>query len=374
VFVRVAIDARLLAYQQAGTATYIRGILSGLRQLDDAPELTVVVSPKHLTDGSFADNRRVVSYTPCHHRLERWSLGLELAALPVDVVHSPDYIPPRRLGRRWGRVITVHDLAFLKWPELLTPPSRAYYGQVFAAARAADRIIAVSEATRDDLLDLVSESISPKITVIPEGVGAQFRPVERTAAQEQVRRCFGIERPFFLFVGTTEPRKNLARLLQAFSNMRHVDEYAGIDLVLAGAPGWLDDDVDRLSRSLGDAVHRLGRVSASELVALYNAALALTLVSIDEGFGLPAVEAMACGTPVIVSRVGALPEVVGDAGLFVEPGEVDSIGNQLRRIIDDTSLHHDLAKRGLCRAASYQWTAVATRTARVYAEAAACAS
>jgi glycosyltransferase involved in cell wall biosynthesis len=372
--VRVAIDARLLAYQQAGTATYIRGILAGLAQLDHQPDVTAVTSCKKPNDDSLRAVNRITSLTPCHHRYERWSLGLELAALAVDVVHSPDFIPPHRLGRRWARVITVHDLAFLKRPELVTPASRAYYGQVFAAARVADRIIAVSKATRDDLLELVSESIEPKIAVIPEGVGSCFRPIDRPVALEQVRDRFGIERPFILFVGTIEPRKNLPTLLEAFRKLQATTGSESIDLVLAGARGWLADEVERLAGSFAGAVRLVGRVTTAELVALYNAALALTMVSFDEGFGLPAVEAMACGTPVIVSRVGSLPEVVGDAGIFVDPGDADEIHGQLQRLVGDPGLRHDLADRGRRRAATFQWKLVAERTARVYAEAAACAS
>jgi glycosyltransferase involved in cell wall biosynthesis len=372
--VRVAIDARLLAYQQAGTASYIRGILTGLGRLADAPEVTVVASRRRPDDESFSEIGRFLSVTPCHHRYERWSLGLELATLAVDVVHSPDFIPPRRFGRHWARVITVHDLAFLKQPELVTPESRAYYGQVFTATRVADRIIAVSRATRDDLLDLVSESLESKIAVIPEGVNSCFQPIERTAAREQVRDRFGVERPYILFVGTIEPRKNLPTLLEAFRKLQASMGTGSVELVLAGARGWLADEVEDLARSFGGSVRLVGRVTTPELVALYNAALVLTLVSLDEGFGLPAIEAMACGTPVLATRVGALPEIVGDTGLLVDPRDVDAIHEQLRCLVGDSNLRQSLANRGRLRAAGYQWRAVAERTLRIYSEAAACAS
>jgi glycosyltransferase involved in cell wall biosynthesis len=368
----VAIDARLLAYQQAGTATYIRGIIAGLQELVGGPDLVVVSSRKD--HAAPAPGRQVISWTPCHHRFERWTLGLELAPLNVDVVHSPDFIPPCRFGRRWARVITVHDLGFLKWPELVTPPSRRYYSQIFGAVREADRIVAVSRSTREDLLDLVSESIDHKIAVIPEGVDPWFQPIERSTARERVGQRFQIDRPFFLFVGTIEPRKNLPILLRAFDRFRGNASGREYDLVIAGSRGWLDGELDEALKTYGTSVRLLGRVSVDDLVVLYNASLALVLVSLYEGFGLPAAEAMACATPVIAAKTGSLPEVVGDAGLLVDPRDPDSIVDALHRIAEDASLREDLAARGVLRSASFRWKAVAEQTARAYREAAACVS
>lgn len=370
---RVAIDARLLAYQRAGTATYIRGVLGGLQQLGGLSEDIVVLTSRKDRDpelyGRFA--RRVV-WTPCHHRLERWTLGLELATMPVDVVHSPDFIPPGRLGRRWRRVITVHDLAFLRFPELLTVESRRYYGQIFRAVDEADRIIAVSEATRRDLLDL-ARAHDEKIAVIPEGVGPEFVPLDPVAAAERVAERFGIVDPYFLFVGTIEPRKNLKRLIQAFATLRGCTGPRGPVLVLAGRRGWLSDDVDALAEQAGDTVRFLGPVSQEDLVFLYNASLAVVLVSLYEGFGLPALEAMACGRATLVADSSSLPEVVGDAGLRVPATDVDAIAAALRRLWEDEALRVRLGEQGRRRAVQFTWLAVARRTLDVYRQAV-CAS
>lgn len=372
--VRVAIDARLLAYRRAGTATYIRGILRGFQQAGGGADGVLVLASRKDRDldhlGRVA--RRIV-WTPCHHRLERWTLGLELATLAVDVVHSPDFIPPARLGRRWARVITVHDLAFLRFPNLLTADSRRYYGQIDRAVAEAERIIAVSEATRADLLELTGAS-AEKVVVIPEGVDPDFLPGGRAVAAARVAERFGIRGQYFLFVGTLEPRKNLRRLIQAFAAFRDRTGQSGPSLVLAGKRGWLADDLDDLARPLGDAVRFLGAVSQDDLVALYNATLALVLVSRYEGFGLPALEAMACGTATLVSDVGSLPEVVGDAGLRVSPDDVEGIARALERLSEDEDLRRGLGEGGRRRAARFDWTLVARRTDDVYRQAAACVS
>lgn len=372
--VRVAIDARLLAYQRAGTATYIRGILHGLRQAGpDAANVVVLASRKDPDRDQLAGFPRRVVWTPCHHRLERWALGAELVTMGAQVLHSPDFIPPARLGRRWAPVITVHDLAFLRFPELLTADSRRYYGQIFRAVREAARIIAVSEATRRDLFELV-QARPEKVVVVPEGVDPSLAPRDRGEAAEQVAARFGIRAPFFLFVGTLEPRKNLARLIQAFAAFRARTGPNGPLLVLAGRRGWLSDDLEQVAAPLGDAVRFLGPVSSDDLIWLQNGALALVLVSLYEGFGLPALEAMACGQPTLVSDAGSLPEVVGEAGVTVPPTDVGAIAGALSRLWEDDALRCELGARGLARATRFDWVSVARRTAEVYREAAACGS
>jgi len=372
--VRVAIDARLLAYQRAGTATYIRGILQGFWKAGDISDpLVILASRRDRHPETVARRSRRVLWTPCHHRLERWTLGLELAMLPLDVLHSPDFIPPARLGRHWARVATVHDLAFLRFPELLTADSRRYYGQIHRAVREAERIIAVSEATRRDLLELTG--VSPdKVVVVPEGVDDDFVPLDAVECQTRVRDRFGIERPYFLFVGTLEPRKNLRRLFEAFDTFRRRVGPNGPLLVLAGRKGWLADDLDELARPLGDAVRFLGGVDREDLIALYNGGLALILVSLYEGFGLPPLEAMACGRPTLVANTASLPEVVGDAGLLVSPTDVDAIANGLERLWDDEVLRTTLGEIGKRRAAQFDWVSVARRTHAVYRQAVECAS
>lgn len=369
---RVAIDARLLAYQSAGTATYIRGILRGLEQLNRSSDVVVLASRKDRDLEQLGGFARRIVWTPCHHRLERWTLGLELATVPVDVVHSPDFIPPARLGRRWKRVVTVHDLAFLRFPDLLTAESRRYYGQIFRAVDEAERIIAVSEATRRDLLDL-ARARDEKVAVVPEGVGSEFVPLDRTTAAERVAERFGISSPYFLFVGTIEPRKNLKRLIQAFVAFRERTGPAGPLLVLAGRRGWLSDDLDAVAEKAGDGLRILGPVRQEDLVVLYNASLALVLVSLYEGFGLPVLEAMACGQATLVADNSSLREVAGNAGLPVAATDVDAIAYALGRLWEDEALRRELGEQGRRRASQFSWLTAAQRTLDVYRQAA-CAS
>lgn len=375
---RVAIDTRLLAYQRAGTATYIRGILAGLRDERDT-QVLALGSRRESVHLEGVTSRRLL--TPPHHRWERWALGLELIGVSVEmavrgealrVLHSPDFIPPLRLGPL-ARVITVHDLAFLRFPELLTADSRRYYGQIGRAVREAERIIAVSETTRRDLLDLVDSRVDTRIAVIPEGVEPTFRPIDRDAATRQVRDKFGLDRPYFLFVGTLEPRKNLPRLLRAFRQFAERAGEAGPVLAIAGSRGWLSEDLDDAARPLGDRARFLGRVDGEDLVALYNAAHAHVLVSLYEGFGLPALEAMACGCPTLVADGAALAEVVGEAGVRVDPFDEAAIADALESLWNDDGLRADLTARGLARARAFSWREAARQTLAVYREAA-CAS
>ncbi|HLG50710.1 MAG TPA: glycosyltransferase family 1 protein [Chloroflexota bacterium] len=370
----MAIDARLLAYQQGGTATYIRGLLQGFRQVAGAnDEVVVLVSRRDHQSRLMGPFRHYVVWTPCHHRFERWTLGAELRRLSVDVVHSPDFIPPARLGAAWARVVTVHDLAFLRFPELLTAESRRYYGQVYRAVREADRIIAVSEATRRDILELTGAR-AEKIAVIAEGVDPILRTLPPDGSARRLVERFGLDRPYFLFVGTLEPRKNLMRLITAFGLFRQRTGPHGPLLALAGQRGWLVDDLDQAAAQLGDAVRFLGGVTREDLVALYDRAIALVLVSLYEGFGLPALEAMARGCPVVGANVAALPEVIGDAGLLVEPTDVEGIAQALACLWDDPTLRRELGARGRCRSSRFDWLTAARQTLAVYRQAMACGS
>lgn len=370
---RVGIDARLLHYQRAGISRYILGLLSGLAQIDYDFCLTVL-----LHRGSRAvlpiDHRvRVGSLlTPCHHRLEQVTLPAELSLKRLDLLHSPDFIPP--LYRRCRSVVTVHDLAFLRYPHLLTKESSRYYGQIGRAVNSADAIIAVSRTTKEDLVERLGTP-PDRIRLIPEAASSVFRPLEDSIAVAAARSKFGLDGSYFLFVGTVEPRKNLATLVRSYALFqRRWLEKARSEpspkLAVVGRIGWLYDDVfDLVQRlDLRASVVFLGEVSEADLVLLYNGALALTFVSLYEGFGLPALEAMACGTPVICSDVSALPEVVGTAGFLVCPTDVEAQAEAMWRLAADEDAWETCRRRGLARAAQFSWKQTAEQTARVYCE------
>ena len=362
---RVGIDARLVYYQQAGTSRYCLQLMRALAEIDQQDQFTVLQSrrdPHPLISQANFQTRYL--WTPCHHRLEQHLLSLELRFTPLDVLHSPDFIPPFR--RRCRSIITIHDLAFLLYPQFLTKSSARYYGQIDQAVRRTDHIIAVSESTRRDVERLLGVP-EHMITVIYEAPRRFFHPLPGLDLRPRLQKRFGLERDYVLFVSTIEPRKNVPTLLSAFQQL--LDHYhPEVDLALAGASGWLTDEVYGLVGRLGltGRVHFLGRVSDEELVWLYNAARMLVLPSFYEGFGLPPLEAMACGTPVIVSNVSSLPEIVGDAALLFDPTDVGELTVAMWRLLSDEPLRSELVGKGFKRAACFSWERAARETLELY--------
>jgi glycosyltransferase involved in cell wall biosynthesis len=249
-------------------------------------------------------------------------------------------------------------------PQLVTRESRRYYGGIRRAVREADAIIAVSQSTARDLLEL-AEAPPEKIHVVYEAADPALSPMPSGEAERIVADRYGVDGPFVLFVGTLEPRKNVPTLLQAFALLRR--EFP-TRLVLAGGRGWLSEDVFDTVRQLAidDGVVFLGEVRPEDLRPLYCAARAVALPSLYEGFGLPPLEAMACGTPVVVSNAGALSEIVGDAGVLVRADDPDDIAQGIGWVLGNTAFRAALAERGLARAATYSWARAARETLAVY--------
>jgi len=362
---RIGIDARLVHYRQAGISQYTVRLLEELAQIAPDDEFVVFQSRK--------DRRALVDqpnfgqhplWTPPHHRLEQWLLPLELAAVDLDILHSPDFIPPFR--RSCKSVITIHDLNFLLYPHFLTPQSASYYGQIDQAVRKCDHIIAVSESTKRDIVRLTGAPEN-KITVVYEAAHPVFRPIADQARLAGVKERLRINRDYVLFVSTIEPRKNVPTLLLAFKRL--LDSYhSPVNLVLAGEEGWLFKEVFALVEKLElqGRVQFLGRVSLEDLPELYNAAKLLVHPAFYEGFGLPPLEAMACGTPVVVSNTSALPEIVGDAALLVDPTDADGMAVAIWRVLSDETLQRQMREKGLRRARRFSWKTAALETLNIY--------
>jgi glycosyltransferase involved in cell wall biosynthesis len=362
---RIGIDARLVYYHQAGIGQYILRLTQALAQIDHEDQFVVFKSRKDPTfivhQANFRDEQL---WTPSHHRFERLALSVELMPFSLDVLHSPDFIPPARM--RCPSVITVHDLAFLLYPRFLTRESARYYGQVDLAARHADHIIAVSASTKRDTVRLLGVP-EKKITVIHEAAHPLFTPLTNETELARVRNHYQLPENFILFVSTVEPRKNLPTLLRAFKLLR--DNYkSDAVLAVAGNRGWLFEQVDQVvaELNLGEHVRFLGGVPNEELVYLYNAAKLFVFPSFYEGFGLPPLEAMACGTPVIVSNVSSLPEVIGDAGMLVAPEDVEGLTVAMWRVLGDENLRREMREKGLKRAQTFSWQRAARETLAVY--------
>lgn len=369
---QIALDARIAHYTSAGIGQYAIHLAQALARLDSANSYVLLQHRKDrrpLVEGPHVQRQSL--YTPSHHRLEQEMLAAEIKLRPamrrlnIDLWHSTDFIPPLHV-RGFKSVITVHDLAFLRWPHFLTADSARYYGQVDAAVERADHIIAVSESTKDDLVKLLGAP-RDKITVVHEAADPVYRPMPRAEALASLRGKYPLPDEFILFVSTIEPRKNIVTLLHAYRRL--LDSYkVSAGLVLAGATGWLSDQIfDAVEQlDLQRHVTFLGRVQNGDLAYLYNLALCLAHPAYYEGFGLTPLEAMSCGTPVVVSNVSSLPEVVGDAALLIDPNSDEELAVALHRLLMDDALRASLRAKGLARARTFSWERAAEETLAVY--------
>jgi glycosyltransferase involved in cell wall biosynthesis len=375
----VLFDARMVYYRRAGIGQYAVNLLRAMARTPEmGPRSRVSVMQMRADRERIVRDRRfrrVAMWTPPHNRFEQPALGLELLAVRPrpSLVHSPDFVPPR--FRRFPAVANIQDLAFLKLPEvtLLTEESRRYYEQVPRAARDAEALIALSQSAKDDTVELLG--VPPeKIAVIPGAAGPQFNPpADREAAQREATRRFGLPAPedggYILFVGTIEPRKNLPALLEAYSLLRARGNVRPLPaLAIAGAEGWLYERtylrIDELG--LRNLVRLLGALPDADLPPAYRGARAFALPSLYEGFGLPALEALACGVPVLASDAGSLPEVVGDAGVLLDPLDVDLWADMLEQVLLDAAFAQGLREAGPRRAAQFSWERAASETWRLY--------
>ena len=366
---RIGVDVRLAYHQMAGISWYAIRLLTALSKIDTENHYVLLQHRKQKQPLVQAPNfERVGMWSPTHHRLEQWMLSLETRLLHLDLIHSPDFIPP--LHNQVPAVITVHDLAFLLYPNFVTEESARYYGQLDEAVRRASRIIAVSQSTRNDLIELLGAPES-KIDVIYEAAGPQFRPIPAEEARRQLAAT-GIQAPeqFILFVGTIEPRKNLATLLRAYHILRQRYQVS-TPLLLSGAMGWLSEGLVELVDRLGleDHVRFLGRTTPRQLLSLYNLATVLVHPAHYEGFGLTPLEAMACATPVICSNAGSLPEVVGDAAILVPPEDEEAWAVAMHRVLSDPALQASMREKGRARSRLFSWETAARQTLETYRKA-----
>lgn len=283
----------------------------------------------------------------------------------VDLFHSPHYTLPFRLKSK--SVVTIHDLIPLRFPEYFSAIKRVYaYSIMNHAVRSADAVITVSEFTRKDILETFR--IDPdKVHVIYNGVHTKFARLTDSSKVMEFKRKHRIENAkIILYVGSVKPHKNVETLMMAFSKLRR--RMPHVLLIFAGEAlnmgKGLPELIGRLS--LNDSIRELGRLTDDELVVAYNAADVLVMPSRYEGFGLPVLEAMACGTPVIASTVASVPEIVGEAGILVDPEDSDWLSASLETILSDISLRQRLVELGMQRAAKFSWRDTAEKTLRLY--------
>jgi glycosyltransferase involved in cell wall biosynthesis len=369
--IRIGLDYTAALHQSAGIGRYTRELVQALAAASTEFDYRLFVADADKVARPALPGPNF-SWRPTR-LTERWlarlwyrlrlPLRIETWTGPLDLFHAPDFfLPPVRPGTR--TLLTVHDLSFVREPETVMPGMTRHLNTwVPHSARRADHVVAVSEATRRDLIELYQISAT-KITVLYHGISANFRRVEDAEKLAAVRHRYGLgQRPFILSVGTIQPRKNYRRLVQAFARL---DE--SLALVIVGSKGWHYEDVfnEVARQGLTDRVHFLGFVADADLPALYSAASLFVYPSLYEGFGLPALEAMACGAPVVVSNQSALPEVVGEAGLLIDPRDVAAMAAAMARVVAEPELHRCLAQAGQLRAAGFTWSDMAARLLALY--------
>jgi glycosyltransferase involved in cell wall biosynthesis len=288
------------------------------------------------------------------------ALGPATALKRPDVLFVPAHVIPLIHPRRC--VVTIHDLGYLAFPQAHTRRRRLELDLTTRwSIRAAQQVIAISGATRDALVQHY-EADPAKITVVYHGLSSSFRPASAEAIG-QMRERYGLSERYFAYVGTLQPRKNLERLIEAFAQLADHE----LQLVIAGKQGWLSEAIHQKVQALGAGgrVRMIGYVPDAELPALLSGALAFTFPSLYEGFGLPVLEAMACGTPVLTSTTSSLPEVAGAAALLVDPTDTLAIRAALARLSSEAELRHHLRDQGLRRAAQFSWERCAQETLAV---------
>ncbi len=296
----------------------------------------------------------------------RWLPPPDWLPAELDLFHGVYW--PLPLSARIPTVLTVHDLIALRHPEWFTPRHSHDLHTIRVLAPRVDHVLTDSEATRQDLLELTGCDPA-RVTTVLLGVDSEVFAPAPADRQAEVRARYGLDRPYLCTLSTLEPRKNLTRLVAAYDIVCEAARL-DLDLVLIGAQGWGANELDALvDQPRRGRIRSLGYVPAEDLPTLLSAAAAMAYVSLYEGFGLPPLEAMACGCPVVCSGTTSLPEVVGDAALRVDPLDVESIADGLRRLLEEPTLAADLGVRGRARAEQLTWRATAEQTAAVYARA-----
>ncbi len=374
---RIAIDYTAAIRQGAGIGNYVRSLVDAMLAQDSRNHYTLLTSGRPTREHPFpkADNVRGRSIIIPDRYLNilwyRWRLPLHATFFTgqADIYHGPDFVLPPINGKV-RKVVTVHDLAFLEHPEYAVPQLAAFLKKVVPeAVAAADVVAAVSQSTSQTLIEHFR--IPPeKITIIPNGIRSYFRRITDPILLAATRHKFGLKHPLVLGVGTLEPRKNHLGLIKAFHKAQSAagNRSRPAMLALAGGPGWLYNETQQLiaKLKLENKIRFLGRVSELELITLYSMADVFAFPSFFEGFGVPPIEAMACGAPVVTSNTSSLPEVVGDAALLIDPYNTGELARAMLQVLENEQLREELRQKGYARAQHFTWPKSASKMLSVY--------
>jgi glycosyltransferase involved in cell wall biosynthesis len=369
---RIGIDATALPLLQFGAANYIVNLIRALLQVDTANEYVIFVKPLHaaLFDSAGRAQIEGVHLPSRLHRVAWEQLALPQLATRqrLDVLHCPHYTMPFR--STCPTVVTFHDMTFFLFPELHKADKVFFFRSMISlSATRAGAIIADSESTRQDILRIIKIH-SARVSAVPLGVAPHFQPANDRDAIARIRAKYHLPEKIILNTGVLEPRKNLPMLVRAFRAL--VDRGLPHTLVLIGDKGWKYGELFRAIETLALTARVIltGYVPEDDLALIYNAADLFVYPSLYEGFGLPILEAMACGVPVITSNIASMPEIAGDAGIFVTPTDADALANAMARALTDPDLRAQKRQDGLERARQFPWTRTARETLAVYERAA----
>lgn len=367
---RIAIDATAIPPNKAGAGFYIFNLVRGLAEIDRENQYFVFAKPSDILDwgieqGNFLFTPSASRARPLRLLWEQIILPLRLNKYDVQILHSPHYTAPLLRGG-CRSVVTFCDMTFYLCPQMHSLIKRSFFRTLMplTAARA-DALIAISESTKKDMVKLLGIS-EAKIQVTLLAPADHFKPVNDASMLRLLREKYGILRSFILYVGVLEPRKNVPTLIRSYHNLlkRGVEH----QLVITGKKGWAYEEIFRLVTDLRlqDHVIFTDYVPDSDMPALYSAADLFVYPSVYEGFGIPLLEAMACGVPAISSNISSMPEIVGDAGLLVDPYNDSQLTEAMYLVISNRALHQDLIEKGLTRAKEFSWEKTAKETLAVY--------
>ncbi len=360
---RIGIDATPIFLRKGGIGFYTYNLLESLTRIDTKNEYILFKTTQNQPEAPIPfitrPNVRVI-YTP------KWLQKRRSYQEGIDLYHGTNF---RLRGRgQKGNCVTIHDLAFKHYPHFL----KKKFGQSLSFWKTkrdvhrADRVIAVSQHTAKDVT-MFFEFDKERVRVVYHGVDDHFRPDIPMGSILEIKKNYRILTPqYILWVGTLEPRKNLLTLIEAYSKLESLhSEYT---LVLGGGPGWEYQNILTLARSLGNRIQITGYLPQEDLIPLYAGASLFVYPSFYEGFGLPLLEAMASGVPIVASKTSSLPEVVGDAGILVDPLSISDVSEGIRKLLKDSSLRSSFREKGIQRAKQFTWERAARETLKIYRE------
>jgi glycosyltransferase involved in cell wall biosynthesis len=363
---RIAIDARKL--HDFGIGTYVRNLLRGLARTnnDNSYVLLCRAEDVEFVRGLGPRFEPLIEHSGNYSLREQISVPLALRRAKVQLFHAPHYVVSPLTASPY--VVTIHDCIHLRFPQYLPNRGAYYYARAMMtiAARRAKLVLTVSQASKDDILHFLKVPAS-KVEVIYNAIDERLAAQPSPETVSHVRERFLLTSPFILYAGNIKPHKNIDRLIEAFSIVRRRG-VLDVKLLIIG------DEISKYP-SLRRLVHRyqlhqhvrfLGFVPDATLAVLYRLASVFVFPSLSEGFGLPPLEAMAAGAPVITSNVSSLPEVVGDAAVLIDPMDAGAIADAIVRVLSDSALRADLIRRGLERAKAFSWERSVARTCEVY--------